>query len=176
MKSSYGISAAKAIITIVLLLILIAILLPAFGPEPSVGRKAIAKSDVTQIATAVIAFREEYGHFPETGQRVVDGRLLAALMGNDDALNPRKIVFLEPSPASKQVGGVRNKAFVDPWGGPYQIAIAQGADSSVIAGTNNIQVKKLVAVWNDPRLGADPPWWQFGAITKKQNRYVTSWE
>ncbi len=166
--------ARDLVVALVVLGILMVLLFPPVtdqGGEPAL--KSIAKNDVTQLATAITAFRTEYGVLPGTNRGVVGGDMLAALLGGNDKLNPRKLVFLEINLAKKGKSGLTNGVFVDPWGAPYQIAFDGDYDGWVSAGTNNVTVKKCVAVWSDPRLGTNPSWFQ-----KKEYRprYVTSWD
>ena len=172
MSSCRGISVLEVLIVIAVLVILVSVFFPvASGPDSS--RKSQAKNDVAQIATAVVAFETEYGHLPGTSSGDVGGKVLAALMGSNLTLNPRKIVFLEVTPAKKHKSGISNGSFVDPWGGIYQIAYASGTNQQVLAGTNGIEVKRRrVGVWSDPELGKEG----WGYKPKKQRRYVTSWD
>jgi len=173
MSSSRGVSVIEVLIMIVVLVVLVALLFPAVNVGPEASSRAQAKNDVTQIATAVVAFEFEYGHLPGTNSGDVGGETLAALMGNNDTLNPRKIPFLELQAAKKYKSGYRDGNFVDPWGGIYQIAYASGTNQWVKAGTNGIEVRKRVAVWNDPNRSTVG--WNWNAL-EKQKRYVTSWD
>ncbi len=174
MSSSRGISVLEVLIVIVVLVILVSLLFPAVsGPPPDSSRKAQAKNDVVQIATAVNAFETEYGRLPGTNSGGVGGEVLATLLGSNTTLNPRKIVFLEVNTAKKGKSGLSNGNFVDPWGGIYQIAYANGANHKVTVGTNGIEIKKKVGVWSDPDLGTEGWGWK---ASKKERRYVTSWD
>jgi type II secretory pathway pseudopilin PulG len=172
MKSLRAITLLEVVIAVAVLGILMAVLFPAVGvghdPE-----KSQAKNDVTQIATAVIAFESEYGRLPGTGPGAVGGKVLAALMGSNSTINPRGIVFIEVGAAHSGKSGISNGVFIDPWGGAYQIAYASGTNNRVVAGTNGIEVHKKVAVWNDPTLGKEEWSWN---PPNKTRRYVTSWE
>jgi hypothetical protein len=137
--------------------------------EPA--RRAQAKNDVVQIATAVTAYECEYGRMPATNSGVVGGEVLAALMGAKSDLNPRQITFLEVETAKKNKSGIRNGVFVDPWGGAYQIAYDHDGDNRVVGGTNHMVLAKKVAVWNDPRLGRPER-----DEKKRLKRSVNSWE
>ncbi len=136
-------------------------------------RKVQCENDVLEIEAGVNGFVSEYGYLPGTNG-VVGGDLLATLSGENSALNPRKLDFLDAARASEKGGGVTtNGVYVDCWGGPYQIAMASGTNQWVLAGTNGQVVRKRVAVWNDPSLGRD------GASlseTQRARRYVYSWK
>ena len=160
------------LVLLIIILLFVALLFPAVTCGPIGSLRAQAKSDVDQIAVAAMAFETEYGHLPGEGRQTVCGDFLAALMGSNASINPRNLVFLEVPPVKRDKGGLRNRTFVDPWGGPYQIAFASGTNLSVKAGTNEVEVGKRVGVWNDPKLGVKRSWW---TRTKEERRYVTSW-
>lgn len=111
---------------------------------------------------------------PTPTNGIVGGELLSVLVGSNQALNPRKIVFIEVDTAKKgKKSGMSEGNFVDPWGAAYRIAIATGTNTSVIAGTNSVTIRKKVAAWNDPNQHTDTSWF---SPPKKGRRYVTSWE
>lgn len=173
MKASRAMTLLEVVIAVVVLGILISLLFPAVTIGPTFSKRAQAKNDVTQIATAVIAFDSEYGRLPGTNHGAVGGKVLAALLGSNASINPRGIVFLEVNAEQNGKSGIRNGVFVDPWGGAYQIAYASGTNNQVVAGTNGVEVHKKVAVWNDPTLGKEE--WNLSPPLKAR-RYVTSWE
>jgi len=162
-------------LTLALLGVIFSLLFPAVSVGPRDSAKAQAKNDVTQISTAVTAYGMEYGHMPPSPTNgIVGGELLSALVGRNQALNPRKIVFIEVDAAKKgKKSGMSNGNFVDPWGAAYQIAVATGTNATVTAGTNHVTVNRKVAVWNDPNQHTDAAWF---SPPKKSRRYVTSWE
>jgi hypothetical protein len=178
MASSFANSVANGVFNVLLLLTgfasLVLLAEPFLRGDGSLesSRRARAENDVVQIATAVTAYETEYGRLPTTNAGAVGGEFLTALLGEKSPLNPRQIVFLEVQTAKKGKSGVRNGTFVDPWGGPYQIAFDTDGDGFVTAGTNAVSVPKNVAVWNDPRLG--PKEW-FANEQKRNKRSVTSW-
>jgi len=174
MKSSRAFGIPSVFVTIVVLILLYVLLRPSVTVSTSYSGRTQAKNDVVQIATAVTAFETEYGHLPGTNSGVVGGELLTTLTGGNPTLNPRLIVFLEISPAKKGRSGIRDGVFVDPWGGPYQIAYANGTNAWVTAGTNSTTIPKRVGVWNDPELGKPDRW--FWQPAKLARRGVTSWD
>lgn len=174
MKTSRAITLLEVVVILAVLVVLWALLFPAVSSHsPESAPRAQAKNDVVQLATAVTAFRTEYGRLPGSNTGPVGGELLTTLMGGSNTLNPRQIVFLEVQNAKKGRSGLSNGFFIDPWGGTYQIAFDADSNGTVIAGTNNIEVKKRVAVWTDPKLGNDGSWFK---PARKDRRYVTSWE
>jgi hypothetical protein len=144
--------------------------------SPGVPRKAIAKNDVVQIATAITAYETEYGKLPSPNGDVQDvgGPVLQALLGSNADLNPLKIVFLDVPAGKNNRGGLRDGKFVDPWGSPYKMKFDTDSDNKVqnVGPAQNLtaEISKKVAVWNDPDTHADRP-----NEKTKQRRAVTSW-
>lgn len=175
MKSRKGISFFEVIAGFFVICAILAMLGPGLIDGIGPARKAQAKNDVVQIATAIAAFQTEYDRLPPIpSDGSVSGDLVTALVGSNRAANPRNIVFMEVGVAKKNSrSGLLSGAFVDPWGAPYEVAIATGTNDRVLAGTNHIEVLKKIAVWNNPALAPG------GAKLKegvKKRRYVTSWD
>jgi len=162
----YGFTLIELLVVISIIAVLAGLAFPAVNGAMDSARKARAKSDVTQIATAVVAYETEYGKLPTISGNSVNTAFLATLSGNSTD-NPRKIVFLELSEWKKGKGGTNASGFCDPWDNTsvYQIALDTDYDNSVTAGTNSTNIMKKVAVWNNPT----------GTTTEKTRRYVTSW-
>jgi len=156
----------ELLVVISIIAILASLAFPAVNGAIDSARKARAGSDVTQIATAVVAYEVEYGRLPTHTGNAVNSTLMATLTGNSTD-NPRKIVFLEASEWKKGRGGTNSSGFCDPWDSAsvYQIALDTNYDNLVTAGTNSTNITKKVAVWNIPT----------GTASEKTRRYVTSW-
>jgi type II secretory pathway pseudopilin PulG len=154
--------------------VLAALLLPAVSSAKNAAQKAMAKNDVVQIATAINAYYTEYGKFPSgpKSSRRVEGDLLAALTGVQNKDNPRGIIFIEVQPAKTGRSGIKNGAFVDPWGGSYKVIVDANYDSQITldAQMGSKIIRKNVAVWNDTTEHPDKSAYN---IIKRQ---VTSWE
>ena len=119
------------------------------------AKKAQAKNDAMQIATAIVAYDTEYGRLPITNStpQTVMAIILGALTGTDTNLNPRKIIFLEVLNFRKGKGGILNDVFVDPWANSYYVALDGDYDNRVGVSTNgttssNATIMKKVGVWN----------------------------
>lgn len=143
----------ELLVVIAIIGILMALLFPAVSGALNAAKKAQAKNDVTQIATAVIAFETEYGRLPGTGIDSVSGPLLMALVASNDAVNPRRIVFIETQPWKKGKGGIDGGTWKDPWKNDYYISMDDNYDNQISVSTNgatggNVTLTKKVGVWN----------------------------
>ncbi len=183
MKSSRGFTLIELLIVIAIIGILMALLFPAVQGAIDAARRAQAKNDVTQIATAINAYVTEYGRLPVTQDSGTmdfkSNNALATLMGvtND---NPRGLVFLEVNyvrDGSHKSGyatnsGANQDKFIDPWGAPYKIALDTGYSNSVTINysNQNVTVRKTVAVCSGGG------WTDQTNASKTARRYVNSWE
>jgi len=155
--------------------VLLRLLFPSVYIGTAPAAKAQAKNDVVQIATALMAYKTEYGRFPvaaDTPMRV-EGELLAALTGKTNENNPRGIVFIEVQPARAGKSGIKNGVFVDPWGGSYKVVLDADNDGQATSDPHmgSKTISKSVAVWNDTSEHPD--------AAKRNNsarRQVTSWD
>ncbi len=67
------------------------------------------KNDAVQIATSVMAFETEYGYLPGPNEGIVGGETLAALLGSNNRINPRQIIFLDVENAKKGKSGLQEE-------------------------------------------------------------------
>lgn len=166
-----GFTLIEILIVVAIIGILMALMLPAVNGAILAARRASARNDAVQIVNACRAYETEYGVgvWGTNSPTQVDGDLLASLMGTSS----RKIIFLEVPYYKPGKGGFSDGVYLDPWGGPYQIAVDTNYTVDIRnAGTNrNIKVRSAVAVWTDPnqqdpkRTNNIPP----------ERRYVESW-
>ena len=170
MKSSRAFTLIELLVVIAIIGILMSLLFPAVNAALDSARKAQAKNDVTQIATAVIAYDTEYGRLPTNSGATVSSAFLQQLDGVSTNGNARKIVFIEMNTAKKGKSGTNSTGYVDPWGGGYQIALDSDYDNSVTAGTNSEVIRKKVAVWNLPSSHTN------STAAQQKRRAVTSWD
>lgn len=151
----------ELLIVIAILGILMSLLFPAVNSAIDSARKAQAKNDVTQIATAVVAYEAEYGRLPLPNSTSVDSALINVLTGVDNVNNPRKIAFLEVQPLKRGKSGTNGSGFMDPWTlisspnktTPYAIAMDGDYDNTISVATNGAAsggttLRKKVGVWN----------------------------
>lgn len=168
----------ELLVVIAIIGILASLLFPAAGSAIDSARRATAKNDVVQIATAVTAYETEYGRLPLPNSTEVNKSLVAVLSGESgNTNNPRQIVFLEITAAKKGRSGTNASGnYVDPWGATYKIAMDDNNDNTipsagVTPGPVVKDLRKRVAVWNDPKSGTDNP-----NTAKQQRRSAVSWE
>ena len=87
------------------------------------AKRAQARNDVNQVASAVKAYTLEYGRLPD------EGEVVSALTGN----NPKKIVFLEPRMAAGTPprNGLSGTELLDPWGNAYRFYLDDDYDNKM---------------------------------------------
>jgi prepilin-type N-terminal cleavage/methylation domain-containing protein len=156
LKSPRGFTIIELLVVVAIIGVLMSLLFPAVQGALDAAKKAQAKNDVTQIATAIAAFDMEYGRMPSTNSapEEITGGVLNALIGSNDTMNPRKIVFIEVLNFKRGKGGILNGKFVDPWANPYYLAVDTDYDNQVGVSTNglttaNSTIMKKVGVWNN---------------------------
>ncbi|PTX95428.1 hypothetical protein DB345_11605 [Spartobacteria bacterium LR76] len=179
-RSSRGFTLIELLIVIAIIGILMALLFPAVGSAIDAARRAQAKNDVTQLATAVTAYETEYGRLPISGntddKQIQVGKDLVEILtatGSGTNDNPRKITFIEINTWKKGKSGTNSSGdFLDPWGGYYYVKLDYNYDNNLTGvGTNGTNVRKKIAAWNNPTTQKDNP-----SAGQKTRRYVNSWE
>jgi hypothetical protein len=162
---------------LVLLFIIILFRLVGAAVHPA-GRslKAEAKSDETQLVTAIKAFYTDYGYYPcekSTGDDTTDyfaatgaeqGQLIDILRATNSPIvkkwNPQMTVYLDV-PFAKDLnhpisGLGSDGAWYDPWGHPYLVKIDSNYNGIVLnpysANAGDAKLKTGVIAWS---LGAD---------------------
>jgi prepilin-type N-terminal cleavage/methylation domain-containing protein len=156
LKSPRGFTIIELLVVVAVIGVLMSLLFPAVQGALDAAKKAQAKNDVVQIATAIVAFDTEYGRLPSSNAmpQTVDTNILGALTASDTNMNPRGIIFLEVLNYRNGKGGILNNVFVDPWKNPYYVALdVDNYDNHVGVSTNgstgsNAVVMKKVGVWN----------------------------
>jgi prepilin-type N-terminal cleavage/methylation domain-containing protein len=157
LKSPSGFTMIELLVVVAVIGVLMSLLFPAVQGALDSAKKAQAKNDAMQIATAIVAYDTEYGRLPDTNSAPLalsSNNFLGALTGSDTNLNPRKIIFLEVLNFKKGKGGILpNGDFVDPWAQPYYVALDDNYDNQVGVSTNGLTsvdttIMKKVGVWN----------------------------
>jgi prepilin-type N-terminal cleavage/methylation domain-containing protein len=149
----------ELLVVISIIAILASLAFPAVNGALDSAKKAQAKNNAVQIATAVTAYETEYGKLPPisssssssdvSGEPV--GSFLTAILGGsgNNTNNARAIVFIELPAYKKGKGGTNTSGeYLDPWGGTYRISLDYGYDNTITAGTNSTSLRKKVGVWN----------------------------
>lgn len=156
LKSPRGFTVIELLVVIAIMAILMSLLFPAVQSALDAAKKAQAKNDVAQIATAMVAFDTEYGRLPSTDSapQKLTGEILDALTAKNDALNPRKIVFFEAQDFKRGRGGVKDGIFVDPWEMSYYVALDTDYDNHIAVAAaggvaGDLDIMKKVGVWNN---------------------------
>lgn len=129
-----GFTLIELLVVIAVIAVLAGLSFPAVNGALNSARKAQARNDVLQIATAIKAFQAEYGRLPHntaggsSDTWVADNREIMEILsvpnpGSPHPLNPKAIKFLEPKTATQPKGGYHNGVFYDPWGVPYALEL-----------------------------------------------------
>jgi prepilin-type N-terminal cleavage/methylation domain-containing protein len=130
-------SPEQSAFTLIELLVVIAIIailaglgLAAMSGALQSGKKAQARNDVNQLASAIKAYQLEYAKLPGSvsgADTLNTADTIATVIGNLTSTNgnPRGIVFYEAKlvkdPAAPRSGLSTDGKLYDPWGMPYQV-------------------------------------------------------
>ena len=159
----------ELLVVIAIIAVLAGLAFPAVNGAIDSAKKAKAKNDVVQIATAIKAYQTEYGRLP-----VLDGkadyeadndvlfnflRPKPGLDGDQKNMNPRLISFIEIRVAKGDKDGLVGGVFMDPWGKPYKIRLDGDYNNQVEnfysanAGWNPVETSVIVASSGKDRAG-----------------------
>ena len=119
------------------------------------AKKTNAVGEVYNLMTALMQFKNDYGHFPrpegierEDYELQTNGWLMDTLEGG----NPRGTVYFE-SNEKFVIGEGDERMYTDPWGRPYRIVIDGNGDGKVRRPDDpNLWIEAPVAVFS---LGED---------------------
>ena len=168
-------SLIELLVAIAIIAVFLGLAFPVFQGVQDRAKRVQAKSDLTQIVTAVNAFYTEYGKYPVVTDDtpIADNsdlfyalRAVSVGANASNAINMRQIVFISP-PSVKDTGNPRsgiggNGQYYDPWGVAYKIAIDGTYDNQIANpyGNNNgagaDPVREGVIAWSygkDKKLG-----------------------
>lgn len=128
----------ELLIVIAIIAILAGLAFPAMKGAMSSAKKAQARNDVSQLASAIKAFQLEYGKLPSAKagssdeNPAVNKDVIKVLIGSNSTLNPKNIVFFEPKlPTAGKKGGLTNGTYQDPWGADYIFALDTSYDNKI---------------------------------------------
>ncbi len=183
MNKRYGFTLVELLVVIAIIAILMAITVPVISSAIDSARRAQAQTEVRSIATASVAYLNEYARFPhgsggsdqsygEVGRQNEELiNVLRAVPGTGNPNhqnNPRRIVFLEVSDRSLDTETPATGGnFMDPWDNQYNITLDTDFD-----GDCNVPMYGLV---ENRRAVA----WSFGKETaggSDTNKHVRSWD
>lgn len=139
MRHRKGFTLIELLVVIAIIGILAGILIPVVNTAVRKGRETAARTQMDSILTAIKAYQAEYGKLPipvgdhggSNDQDEYEDRdsedIITVLIGEDEDLNPREIVFLT---VSSDVGA--GGQYIDPWGVQYSITLDSNLDGEVI--------------------------------------------
>jgi prepilin-type N-terminal cleavage/methylation domain-containing protein len=119
----------ELLVVIAIIAILAGLAFPAVQGAMGSAKKAQARNDVNQLASAVKAFQLEYGRLPATTNNAAE--VVRALIGSNTSVNPRNIVFFEPKTAKGGKKGWDGSNYLDPWGKPYKVVLDLGYSNKI---------------------------------------------
>ncbi|MBN1268796.1 MAG: prepilin-type N-terminal cleavage/methylation domain-containing protein [Kiritimatiellae bacterium] len=166
----------ELLITIGIIAVLAGLLIPTVNTVLRKAEETEARADVKAIATAVQAYVNEYGRFPEgsggpdrvfhhespanANNRVINPlRSVVSNYGNKNGINnPRNIVFLEVAADRIATSGMASVvgSYVDPWDWQYRIVLDLNYDNMCDANSPQAYVgtNRNVIVWSIGRDGS----------------------
>jgi prepilin-type N-terminal cleavage/methylation domain-containing protein len=170
----------ELLVVIVIIAVLMGLAFPVFQSIQNQAKKTQAKNDLTQIVTAVSAFYTEYGKYPiatddtpvaNIANLLYSLRAVASGANTDDAINPRKIAFLNVPDSKDQTSphsGIKSSdgQWYDPWGSTYKVAIDGTYDNQLAnpygstGGAGSDPLRQGVIAWSfgkNGALGGGPP-------------------
>ena len=141
-----GFTLLEMLVVVAIIGMLVGLLLPAVQSVRNQARKTKARHDVDQLATAWLAYLEEYRRFPGTAIVSTGSNAVNILSGVTSPDNPRGVHFME------FVISATN--FPDPWGHEYSILLDSDYDNKVTHPTLGV-MSLSVAVWSWGRDGSN---------------------
>jgi len=173
-RNKRGFTLIELLVVVAIIMLLAAMLFPAYQYAREVARKTKAKSEVKQLEVAFKAIQSDFrvwsqvgiSGIPDVDGRDVDFEVVQFLQGG----NSRGVIYMEFDGSSTNSAG----KFVDPWydatrapndNNIYQVALGSQGYITPYSGS---QVYREIGAWSRGKDGSDT-----GAAAQKDN--VTSW-
>ena len=123
----------ELMVVMAILAMMIGILLPAFRFARNAAKRHNARADISNLSSALKAFRMEYGYWPQTTSWAEMSTMLNANINPFTGLgaavgswasnnNPKAVQFMEFKTNLVSAAG----EFIDPWGSPYIVMTDHG--------------------------------------------------
>jgi prepilin-type N-terminal cleavage/methylation domain-containing protein len=129
-RKSSAFTLIELLIVVAIIAILAGLAFPAMQGAMNSGRKAAARNDVVQIATAIKNYQLEYGRLPSS-----EGIIATLLGGESSDENRRGITFLEAQTAKgnppRNGLDASRENYLDSWGRPYLIELDEDYDNRI---------------------------------------------
>jgi prepilin-type N-terminal cleavage/methylation domain-containing protein len=129
-RKSSAFTLIELLIVIAIIAILAGLAFPAVQGALNSGKKAAARNDVVQIATAIKNYQLEYGRLPPS-----EGLIPALLGGETSNDNRRGITFLEAQMAKgappRNGLDTSRENYLDSWGRAYIIELDEDYDNRI---------------------------------------------
>ncbi len=138
-----GFTLIELLVVITIIAVLAGLAVPAANGVMRKAKKVKTSAALKDIQLGIKNYQAEYNRYPvkagDTSEEPIalseGSDLLLALLGKDDKLNPRGIVYIEPPVAKGGTGGLTgdegNYALVDSWGEPFQVIIDKNYDNKI---------------------------------------------
>ncbi len=143
-RSTAAFTLIEMLIVIGIIAVLAALAIPTTGIAMRMVKKVRTQAVLKDLVLGIKGYETEYGRYPmppdykseEPVQTSEGSGLLKVLMGQDEqGLNTRGIVYIEPPPAKSGAGGltgnVGSYGLADFWGEPYEVVMDLNYDKRI---------------------------------------------
>jgi hypothetical protein len=142
----------EILVTVSIIAVLMAIMLPVLGAVRRRAKKARAEREIAELTEAWLSYRLEYKRFPETDFDRMNEDGVSILRGSPDhADNPRNVCFIDFRSGTTH--------YCDPWGdqsvpkGEYRVVFDKDLKNEVEVNGQDLPVS--VAIWSAGPDGVD---------------------